>query len=634
MSSSDESGGFDRDFSGYERRVELGISQLARTLRRRWRCLRRRWVDPGVRYVYSRGYASSFSGVPLDPLRGELIVAFLTEEGLLHPDDLLTPRPASVRNLLRVHTPDYLDSIQHNETLLRILGVAVDDEGAQAVVHLQRLMVGGTLRASRLARRTKQIVVNLGGGLHHAHRDSGMAFCVFNDVAVAVARLRANGFRDPVLVVDLDMHDGNGTRSVFAHDPTVHTYSIHNEHWGETEVEASTSIALGNDVGDELLLGTLLKTLPPVVEEVEPGFVFYIAAADAAADDPLGSWKMTAEGILGRDRFVIELFRRRRKPVPMVVLLGGGYGDKAWRYSARFMSVLHASRASDPPHTVDMMLTRFRRISGRLDPSSLRSDPDGFSWRLTDEDLVGIVPGAPRQTHFLNYFSSHGLELALERFGILDLLRLLGFRHPTVDIDLEQSLGDTLRIWTGPDRAELVVELRVSRNRRDYPGFELLVVEWLLLQNPRAEFGPYRRPLPSQKHPGLGMLKDMFGFLVMVCEILELDGVYYVPSSYHVVTQSRRLVRFLEPSDEARYLALQQLLRGRPLPEASRLVAEGEVREKNDAAFVWEGWPMVMPVSQALKERVSGEDYERRVAEELGKLSFSLGEAAVDGEVS
>jgi len=271
-----------------------------------------------------------------------------------------------------------------------------------------------------------------------------------------------------------------------------------------------------------------------------------------------------------------------------------------------------------------MMLTRFRRISGRLDPSSLRSEPDGFSWRLTDEDLVGIVPGGPRQTHFLNYFSSHGLELALERFGILNRLRLLGFRHPTVGIDLEQSLGDTLRIWTGPDRAELVVELRVSRNRRDYPGLELLVVEWLLLQNPRAEFGPYRRPLPGQKYPGLGMLKDMFGFLVMVCEILELDGVYYVPSSYHVVTQSRRLVRFLKPEDEARYEALQELLKRRPLPEASRLIADGQVRDHTGQTFVWEGWPMVMPVSEELKTRVTGEDYERTVEATRPGFEYSL----------
>ena len=96
-----------------------------------------------------------------------------------------------------------------------------------------------------------------------------MGFCIFNDVAVAVARLRAKGFKEPILIVDLDVHDGNGTREIFAHDTTVYTYSVHNEHWGETEAVASTSIALGADVGDEVYLGTLLKTLPDVMMKVQ-----------------------------------------------------------------------------------------------------------------------------------------------------------------------------------------------------------------------------------------------------------------------------------------------------------------------------------------------------------------------------
>ncbi|MEN8162976.1 MAG: histone deacetylase [Acidobacteriota bacterium] len=601
--------------------------RLGRRIRRRWRCLSRRWSHHGVHFVYGSGYVHPVSGVPMDPARGERILAFLSEEGLIDREDLVAPREVSIRNLLRVHTPDYLDALQRTETLLRILGVPVDDHSAQKVVGSQRLMAGGTLQASRLARRGRGVVVNLGGGLHHAHRDSGMAFCVFNDIAVAVARLRTHGFGGPVLIVDLDMHDGNGTRSIFAHDPSVHTYSIHNEHWGETDVTESTSIALGSGVGDEQLLGTLVKTLPPIVESVEPEMVFYIAGTDASADDPLGNWDLSAEGMLSRDQFVFTLFRRRPKPVPMVVLLGGGYGERSWRYSARFLSLVLRGRAIEPPLTEEMTLTRFRAITGTLDPASLTAEPGDFSWRLTEDDLVGIVPGGPRKTRFLSYFSTHGVELALERYGVLNRLRLLGFEHPTIDLDLDEGIGETLRIWARPDRKELVVELRLDRSRRAVAGFEVLTVEWLLLQNPRAKFGPFRRPLPGQKHPGLGLLKEIFGFEVMVCEILSLDGIFFVPSSYHVAAQSRRVVYFLEPRDEALFEGLQDLLGNMPLAEASSAVAEGRVRDAEGEVFEWEGLPMVLPVSEMLKERVSGPTYQADVEAAADDFRFELDSA-------
>ncbi len=603
------------------------VRTLIRKISRRWRCLSRRWLHHGVHFVYGSGYVHPVSGVPMDPARGERILVFLAEEGLIDQDDLVDPRSASVRNLLRVHTPDYLDALQRTETLLRILGVPVNDHSAQKVVGSQRLMAGGTLQASRVARRGRGVVVNLGGGLHHAHRDSGMAFCVFNDIAVAVARLRVHGFGGPVLIVDLDMHDGNGTRSIFAHDPSVHTYSIHNEHWGETDVTESTSIALGGGVEDEQLLGTLVKTLPPVVESVEPEMVFYIAGTDASADDPLGNWDLSADGMLSRDQFVFRLFRRRPNPIPMVVLLGGGYGERSWRYSARFLSWVLRGRVIEPPLTEELTLTRFRAITGTMDPASLTSEPGDFSWRLTEDDLVGIVPGQPRKTRFLSYFSAHGVELALERYGVLNRLRLLGFEHPTIELDLDGGVGETLRIWARPDRKDLVVELRLDRSRRAVAGYEVLSVEWLLLQNPRAKFGPFRRPLPGQKHPGLGLLKEIFGFEVMICEILALDGVFFVPSSYHVAAQSRQVVYFLEPRDEVLFEALRRLLGDMPLAEASSAVAEGRVREVGGEVFKWEGLPMILPVSEALKELVSGPAYQARVEKVAGTFRFELDSA-------
>ena len=211
----------------------------------------------GFPVVYHPRYRQSVFGVPLDPLRGEKIQGALAEAGLLRADLVSEPRPASLENLLRVHTPEYLHELQEASALTRILGVEVAPAEAESTLELQRLMAGGTIQATRLALQTGGVAVHLGGGFHHAQPDAGLGFCVFNDVAVAIRRLRARGFAEPVLVVDLDLHDGNGTRRVFASDPTVHTFSIHNDHWGDTEAVESTSIALGAGVDDARFLTAL-----------------------------------------------------------------------------------------------------------------------------------------------------------------------------------------------------------------------------------------------------------------------------------------------------------------------------------------------------------------------------------------
>ncbi|GEM_PF-61029 len=603
-------------------------ARAVRSGRRRWRHFRRRWWWHGVRLVYHEAYAGTLDVVPLDHRRAERIASFLAEEGLLLRDDILIARHASLRNLLRVHDADYLESLQDPETMTRVFGAAVSDSEIEQVIEAQRMMVGGTILATILALRNRGVIVNLGGGLHHAERDRGGGFCLFNDVAVAITRLRASGYRDPVLVIDLDMHDGNGTRAVFAHDPTVHTYSLHAEHWGDPDAVASTAIALGNEVGDEMLLGTLLKTLPDVVGSVRPGLVIYIAGTDGAADDVLGSWKLTAGGLLRRDQFVMELLRRRGRTVPTVVVLGGGYGDHAWKYTARFAAWLMARRVIEPPPNELLLLQSFRRIRRSLDPAALTSDPADLSWDFTEADLVGVVPDATRPTRFLGYFSRHGVELLLERFGILDALRVRGYKDPEVEVDLSHPLGETVRIFGGPDRRELVMELRVNRSVRAVPELELLVIEWLLLQHPRAEFGPYRRPLPGQQFPGLGMLKDVLGWVVMLCEILGLDGVFYSPSSYHVAAQSRSLVRFLHPEHEARFRAVKAAVASLPLAEASQAIEQGRLRDAATGATVrWEGEPMVLPVARRLKDRVFSEAYEASVTAELERVRFVLAPA-------
>jgi acetoin utilization deacetylase AcuC-like enzyme len=533
------------------------------------------------------------------------------------------PRPAALKNLLLAHEPEYLDALQRADTVTAILGVPVGDDEIERVLDLQRLMVGGTIQATRWALATRCVAVNLGGGFHHAGRRKGTGFCVFNDVAVAVARLRRNGYTAPVLVVDLDLHDGNGTREIFAEDPTVHTFSLHNEHWGDTNAVAATSIALGAGVTDEVYLSTLGEALPAVFEGFRPGLVVYLAGCDVAGDDAIGNWKLTREGILARDRMVVELVRRY--DARLVVVLAGGYGDAAWRYSARFLAWLLSGTAIEPPDNEALTLIRFRQIKAALDPVKLTSAGGLGGWELTEEDLVGILPGVPRHTRFLEFFSKVGIELLLERFGILQQLRARGFKTPVVQLELEHSLGQTLKIFGDPERRELLVELRVHRSTRAVPGCDVLEVEWLLLQDPRESFTGARRALPGQQHPGLGMLGEFFGWLVVVSETLALDGMLFRPSHYHLAAVSRRHMRFIDPKAEALMRALEAALSGVPLDLASRAVEEGRVlRAASGEAVRWEAWPMVLPATERLRALTEGAAYESAVREASGALDLRL----------
>lgn len=599
---------------------------VAAFLRRRWRWLRSLAGGRQVDFIYSRKYQMELPGIPHDTLRAERILTFLSEERLLSRRGVHSPYPASLKWLRRVHTEAYLESVHDPEVLVRVLGFRISDSQVDRMLELQRSMVGGTLLATRRALALGSISVNLGGGLHHAFADHGERFCVFNDVATAIHRERARGFDARVLVVDLDVHDSDGIRTLFARDPTVHTYSIHNLTTAPVEAEEATVLELTGEVDDATYLATLRETLPPVFERVDPDLVIYLAGVDAAEDDEIGDWKLTAQGILARDRFVADLVRGGPEPRALVVVLGGGYGPRAWRYSARFFAYLAAGdQAPEPPSTEEVTLARYRSLARLLGPAELTGEGEEEGWGITLDDIYGALGSAARRTRLLGYYSAHGVELALERAGILERLRNLGFEHPRLELDLDNPSGETVRLFGDAARRELLFEMRARRDRRAAPGFEVLRIEWLLMQNPRAEFTAGRPPLPGQQHPGLGMLQDACAFLVLACERLGLDGILFVPSHFHLAAQSRSLLRFLEPDDEARFRALYEAVEGVPLAAATRAVDEGRVVDgRTGKPVTWQPRPMVLPVSAGFKEQVMGEAYEAEVAAARQRFELRL----------
>ena len=603
----------------------MGLGNLPRRVTQWFRYTVR---QPELVIVHHPDYAAAAAGPLMDPARAEKILAFLTHERLVRRPDISRPIPASLENVLRVHTREYIESLADPAVVGTVLGLTLGGAETQRAVDLARLMVGGTIQASRLALQTGRVTAHLGGGFHHATPGEGMGFCLINDVAIAIARLRARRFQEPVLVVDLDLHDGNGTRAAFATDPTVHTYSIHNVPWDHEEGVASTAIALGSGVTDDVLLETLRRTLPAVVEDHRPGLVFYVAGVDGAATDALGDWQLTADGMLARDRYVVELLRNESHRIPLVVVLAGGYGPSAWRYSARFLGWLGSGEVLEPPDDAEIVLQRFREISRTWDVERAVTEDDD-DWGLTEEDFLGLV--SHQDTRFLSSLSRHAVELQLEELGILDRIRSRGFRQLTLSLDAPRGLTQVLRLHGDREQSELLMELKATRSRSVVAGLEVIEVEWLKLQNPRAAFSATRPQLPGQDHPGLGILRDVAGWLVVVSEKLRLDGIAFVPSQYYMAAIGYHHLRFLDPAAQGRFEALRHALRPLGIARANLVITAGFViDEATGAPFTWQPAVTVLPVSAGLRQCVSNARYRADVEQVRVKTRFRLREGAGD----
>ena len=243
--------------------------------------------------------------------------------GLVAPAHVHDPARAPRELVELVHTADYLHRFTTgalDEQESRVMGFP----WSEALVERAFRAVGGTLAAAQAA-LAHGVAMNLAGGTHHAFADRGEGFCVFNDVAIAIRALQRDGRIVRAAVIDLDVHQGNGTHAIFAGDPTVFTFSMHGgRNYPFRKVAGSLDIELPDGTGDDAYLAALERALPLALAQSRPDLVMYLAGADPHEGDRLGRLKLTFDGLRRRDHLVLE--KAREIGIPVCVTIAGGYG--------------------------------------------------------------------------------------------------------------------------------------------------------------------------------------------------------------------------------------------------------------------------------------------------------------------
>jgi acetoin utilization deacetylase AcuC-like enzyme len=301
-------------------------------------------MPPLVHHPHYRAALPVFEGAADHALpinKFHRLAEILTAEGLA-PEGFHTPEPASETLLCGAHDPAYVRRVLDfalPPEMQRRIGLPMTEE----IVRRARAVCGGTLLAARLA-LAHGIACNTAGGSHHAGPDFGAGYCIFNDVAIAAQALLTEGAVRQILVVDLDVHQGDGTALIFQDERRVFTFSMHAEkNFPARKAKSDLDIGLDDKLQDAVYLAILQEHLPALLDRLKPDLVFYVAGVDPHQDDRLGRLCLSDEGLTARDRYVIETCRGRGAPI--VGVLGGGYDRDIDRIAHRHATLHRAAAA-------------------------------------------------------------------------------------------------------------------------------------------------------------------------------------------------------------------------------------------------------------------------------------------------
>jgi len=252
----------------------------------------------------------------------ELLPEQLLRKNICNQNNFFSPSPIEKSHLLSTHCEKYYDNLIHlslDKLNCRQIGFPL----SEALVHRERVIAQGTIENTHFAQQYG-ISMNIAGGTHHAFRDRPGAFCMLNDQAIAANYLIDNNLAKKVMIVDLDVHQGDGTASIFEHQNSVFTVSYHGKkNYPFKKQNSDFDLPLEDDTTDEVYLDALAQYIPKLVDSFKPDFIFYLAGVDVLKNDKLGRLGLTIEGCKARDFFVLELCKNNN--IPVQVSMGGGY---------------------------------------------------------------------------------------------------------------------------------------------------------------------------------------------------------------------------------------------------------------------------------------------------------------------
>lgn len=252
----------------------------------------------------------------------ELLPAQLLYEGTCQADNFFSPGAADGFLVKAVHTQAYIDDL-NNLTLDKKAARKIGFPLSKALVTRELIITDGTIKASEFALKYG-IAMNIAGGTHHAYSNRGEAFCLYNDQAIGARYIQAHLHIKKILIIDLDVHQGNGTAEIFSRDNDVFTFSMHGAgNYPFKKEQSDLDIALPNGTEDKAYLNTLKNTLPKLIEDHQPEFVYYLCGVDILETDKLGKLSCTIQGCTERDRFVLQTCKDAK--IPVMCSMGGGY---------------------------------------------------------------------------------------------------------------------------------------------------------------------------------------------------------------------------------------------------------------------------------------------------------------------
>lgn len=275
--------------------------------------------------VYHDRYDLNLGAHVFPSQKFRLIYEMLLRENLAGAEDFLRPEPASDEDILRIHTADWVRKLKTG-TLTASDVMRLEVPYSAELVEAVWLAAGGSILAGQMA-LSDGFSSNLSGGFHHAYPEHGEGFCAIHDVAVAIRKLQTDGAIKKAIVVDTDVHHGNGTAAIFRNHPTVFTLSIHQlNNYPAHKPPSNVDLNMDDGIEDEEYLGTLIPAVQQALDNFGPDILFYVGGADPYCEDQLGGLSLTKEGLKKRDRSVFE--EARRRGIPVATTLAGGYARR------------------------------------------------------------------------------------------------------------------------------------------------------------------------------------------------------------------------------------------------------------------------------------------------------------------